>query len=92
MNKIATSINAGENTLINQPCKIIHNCLTKSIHIHLFKLHKYYFSHLYCLSADLDSQKKIIIITLLRMNLASDYLNKDRILFLRSKTIKKDAV
>ena len=56
MNKIATSINAGENTLINQPCKIIHNCLSKSIHIHLFKLHKYYFSHLYCLSTNLDSQ------------------------------------
>jgi len=35
-----------------------------------------------------NTKKKIIIITLLRMNLASDHLNKDRILFLRSKTIK----
>ena len=40
-----------------------------------------------------ENPKKIIIITaLLRMNLASDHLNKSRILFLRSKTIKKDAV
>merc|ERR1712121_344398 len=33
--------------------------------------------------------KKKIINALLRLNLASDHLNKDRILFLRSKTIKK---
>merc|ERR1712030_135380 len=34
-------------------------------------------------------KKTIIIIALLRMNLASDHLNKDRILILRSKAIKK---
>ena len=39
-----------------------------------------------------NTKKTIIIIALLMMNLASDHLNKDIILFLRSKTIKKDAV